>query len=246
MSKPTYSFTTEFPVGAAESDLFGRLKPSALQRFIQDTSTLHTIELRVTREELIEAAGAIWILMRIRFTLERPVLYGETLELTTWPVHSTGATFLREVEIKSNGKTVGNSSSLWVIADVSTHKILRPAAVFEKIGGFPTEDRHFAPPDKFSAPEILTSAEAYRVGYSDTDMNGHVNNVRYADFACNALRFDTMPDLYAKTLQISYLSECIPGEVLGFETGVSDSGLYARGSTDGKANFEALIETAKI
>ena len=48
--------------------------------------------------------------------------------------------------------------------------------------------------------------------YSDTDVNGHVNNTRYADFACDAVELDKLPpEQFLAEMQIGYLAECRPG-----------------------------------
>ena len=79
--------------------------------------------------------------------------------------------------------------------------------------------------------------------YSDTDVNGHVNNTRYADFACDAVELDRLPeDQFLTEMQIGYLAECRPGEVLDLEAGSIDSGCYVRGlDRNGKTRFETAM-----
>lgn len=49
--------------------------------------------------------------------------------------------------------------------------------------------------------------------YSDTDVNGHVNNTRYADFACDAVELDRLPEnQFLTEMQIGYLAECRRGD----------------------------------
>ena len=56
--------------------------------------------------------------------------------------------------------------------------------------------------------------------YSDTDVNGHVNNTRYADFACDAVELERLPEnRFLAEMQIGYLAECRPGEVLDIQVG---------------------------
>ena len=79
--------------------------------------------------------------------------------------------------------------------------------------------------------------------YSDTDINGHVNNTRYADFACDALDMDQLEQgHFLSTMQIGYLAECRPGDVLSIQTGEQEGGHYVCGlDREGKSRFEAEL-----
>ena len=79
--------------------------------------------------------------------------------------------------------------------------------------------------------------------YSDTDINGHVNNIRYADFACDAVGMESLPeDKFLASVQIGYLAECRPGDLLTVEVGESREGRYVRGLDEcGKSRFEAAL-----
>ena len=46
--------------------------------------------------------------------------------------------------------------------------------------------------------------------YSDTDINGHVNNTRYADFVCDALELENLSqDRFLSQMQIGYLPSAV-------------------------------------
>ena len=79
--------------------------------------------------------------------------------------------------------------------------------------------------------------------YSDTDMNGHVNNTRYADFACDAVGMECLSqDRYLAEMQIGYLAECRPGEVLTIQTsGLGDSRFVRGVDGAGKSRFESAL-----
>ena len=83
--------------------------------------------------------------------------------------------------------------------------------------------------------------------YSDTDINGHVNNIRYADFACDTLDMDRLEqDRFLSQMQIGYLAECRPGDLLTLETGEQEDGVYVRGTDqEGKPRFEAALGFAQ-
>ena len=83
--------------------------------------------------------------------------------------------------------------------------------------------------NKLRAPKDLKLLERRKMHYSDTDVNGHVNNTRYADFACDAVELDKLPpEQFLAEMQIGYLAECRPGEILDLEAGSIDSGCYVQ------------------
>ena len=84
--------------------------------------------------------------------------------------------------------------------------------------------------------------------YSDTDINGHVNNVKYADFACDALHLERMPrSRYIRELQIGYINQCHAGETIRVETAAEADRLYARGTgEDGSERFDCVLTLADL
>ena len=79
-------------------------------------------------------------------------------------------------------------------------------------------------------------------------MNGHVNNVRYADLTCDVLDLQTRgKGQYVSSLQLGYLKECKAGETLRLSTGQADGIWYVRGDgPDGVPRFDAALELSPI
>jgi acyl-ACP thioesterase len=101
---------------------------------------------------------------------------------------------------------------------------------------------------KLRCPEPLQEVEHRLMRYSDTDVNGHVNNTRYADFACDVAEMDKLqPDAFLSEMQIGYLAECRAGEVLAIQRGEQGDGTFVRGVDEsGKARFEAALFFGKV
>ena len=97
--------------------------------------------------------------------------------------------------------------------------------------------------NKLRAPKDLKLLERRKMHYSDTDVNGHVNNTRYADFACDAVELDRLPEnQFLTEMQIGYLAECRPGDLLTLQVGEQGEGRYVRGiDAGGNSRFEAAL-----
>ena len=87
---------------------------------------------------------------------------------------------------------MGEAVSAWVLADADTHQLFRLSGVEEfqgTDGGALCKDRTLS---GLRMPADMELAERRAIHYSDTDVNGHVNNVRYADFICDALHMERL------------------------------------------------------
>ena len=149
----------------------------------------------------------------------------------------------RDFDLFVKGERVGEAVSSWVLADLDTHKLFRLNNVEEFAGtdgGELCKDKRLT---GLRMPEGLTLAEHRTLHYSDADINGHVNNVRYADFACDALEMERLgPGRFLSSMQIGYLAECRPGEELLLWTKEQDGTHFVQGMDEGgKSRFEAAL-----
>lgn len=71
-----------YPVRVINTDLFGVCRPSSIMDFMQEAATEHTVRLGISSDDLARK-GAIWMLVRMRYTLFRPIRGGEVLRVKT-------------------------------------------------------------------------------------------------------------------------------------------------------------------
>lgn len=221
----------------------GQCKASALLNHLQNAATLAAENGGFSRETLVERYGAFWMLARSWYRLARPLRYEDSLSVRTWHRGAKGAIMYRDYDILANGQPVGESVSAWVLADVNSRKLMRLGSIVEFEGTDGGELCKTMTLAKLRQPGDLRDAERRPMRYSDCDMNGHVNNTRYADFACDAVGMERLSeDRYLAEMQLGYLAECRPGEVLTLQTsGLGDS-RFVRGVDDaGKARFESAL-----
>ena len=240
-------FTAKFSVGTRDTDNFGFCRPSSLQSFLQEAATLHTLSFGASREQLNDAIGVIWILMRIRIELSEPIHYPSSLSITTWTAPISGAGFIREFKIETEGREIGHASSFWVIADSHSHHIVRPSEALKIVDFSPVDSAKYTPAGKLHPIEPLTNCPTIHVKYSDLDINNHVNNARYGDFACDSIGFERMRGKFVSLLQINFNLECLPGQEIFISSGNRDWTYYVLGeSSEGKKHFEANVVLSSI
>lgn len=236
-----YEFKTK--VDTRDVDGRSQCRPSALLGYLQEAATVAAESRGFGREVLMERHGAFWMLARVWYRLERPLRWGEELTVQTWHRGGKGASMYRDFDLFVDGEPVGEAVSVWVLARLEDHKMLRLAQIPElegTDGGERNKDKVLA---KLRMPGGMQPAEHRLMHYSDTDINGHVNNTRYADFACDAIRADRLPQgAFIQSMQIGYSAECRPGEVISMLTAREEGECFVHGVDEtGKSRFDARL-----
>ena len=238
----SYRHTTM--IDSRDVDLRGQCRASALMGHMQEAATQAAETGGFGRQILMENHGGFWMLTRMWYRLERPLRWGEMLTIHTWHRGAKGVVSYRDYDLYVGDELVGEGVSAWVLANAQDHKLMRLNGVTEMEdthGGELCKDKTLS---KLKMPGELNGVEQRIMRYSDTDINGHVNNTRYADFACDALRMDKLSsERYLAEMQIGYLNECRAGEVLDILSGEYEDGrTYICGNDEeGKTRFEVSM-----
>ncbi len=236
-------FEDTYRVGARDTDPFNQCRPSSILNFLQEAATDAAAELHVSRDEIIANYNCFWMLARIWYRLDKPLYWDDKLTVRTWHRGGKGVSMYRDFDLYCNGEHIGEAVSVWVLADMDTHKLKKLTEVEEfklTTGGDLCKNIML---HRVRFPEKMTLTEKRLLHYSDCDVNVHVNNVRYADFACDAIRLDQAGEgKFVSSVQLSYLKECRAGETIDLFSGEKDGFLYVRGADSTEVDrFEAEI-----
>lgn len=232
-----------YRVDSRDLDLFGHCRPSAVLGLLQEAATEAACALHLSGPEVRERYNAFWMLARIRYELKRPLLWDEPVDIKTWHRGGKAAVMYREFDLSVNGELVGQALSAWVLAGMESHKLLHLAGVGEiedTSGGSLCRTDTLR---KLRLPGGLEAAEERKLHYSDTDVNGHVNNTRYADFLCDALELETIgAGKFVSGLQLCYLTECLAGETIRLRKGRDGGDWCVHGEgLDGEGRFDGIL-----
>ena len=221
-------------------------RPSSIMNFLQDAATRHARNLGIGRDELTAASKAIWMIVRLKYKLYRPLKADEFVTVKTWYRAPKGAYALRDFQMYVGQECVGEALSTWVIADMETHALLKAEDILK---GMDTPNCAISEETlgKIRMPKEMQEAGQRTIGYSETDINGHANNTRYADYACDAVHFENFAGRYLKEFQITYSSECLAGQTVYMLSEKEENVFYVRGvDKEGKSHFDIRMEVAEI
>jgi medium-chain acyl-[acyl-carrier-protein] hydrolase len=155
------------------------------------------------------AAGAVWILSRMRVHIMRMPAYRETVTVRTWHKGSVGFRAGRDFRIFCGGEQVAAATSQWLFFDLKRKRITKiPESVSgpyttEKEDVLGTDAIDFAVDKTFEPEESL--AIATREG--DYDPNGHVNNTAYLDYLDTLIKRTAVSAGQLGQVGIQYLKE---------------------------------------
>ncbi len=232
-----------YRVGARDTDPFNCCRPSSVLNFLQEAATQAAAELGVSRDEIVAKYNCFWMLVRMWYRLDKPLRWNDELTVKTWHRGGKSAAMYRDFDLYCNGEPVGEAVSTWVLADLTTHKLKRLSEISEfhvTTGGDLCKSIML---HRNRMPEQMAQVEQRPLRYSDCDVNGHVNNVRYADYACDAIHMEQEGEgKFVSSFHISYLKECLPGETISLSVGRQEDAWCVRGSDENGADrFETTI-----
>ena len=143
--------------------------------------------------------------------------------------------------VDGNGKTFGYARSIWAAIDVETR---RPTLLdIARLSAYVT-DRPcpIEKPGKIAAVENETEGVPYFIKYSDLDINGHLNSIKYMEHLLDLFDLDLFKTKDIKRFEIAYQSEGKYGMKLMLYKREADNGKYDMAiCNEGKAICRAAV-----
>lgn len=227
---------------SSHTDMFNRLRSSVLARLLQDAAIVHAEELGVGRHVGL-ARDALWVITRLAVEVERLPMWGETITLRTWPGETRHGLFPRYFEILSeNGDTLLKASTIWLLMHAEDRRMLDPKAIGMELSGENREGQLALPARRVPFPAEMTAESRRTVVYSETDVNGHMNNTRYLDWADDLLPVDFHRSHTLKKLWVEYRSEILCGQDTLLRYDLRDNVLCLIGTAEDKEAFKVRAE----
>ncbi len=230
----------KFFISSSDADRYQEAKLSSLFRFFQDAATEHA-ELLGIGKSLTLDAGLAWIISRMKVVMYRYPKYEETIIIKTYPGDNKFFIFPRYFVIESlNGEVLGRCSSLWAVMDLKTRKIS-----FDPFHKKELPSEHMK--DELDMPEKVkyyecSSIENRKVRYSETDLNGHLNNTKYIEYIVDAFSPDIYKNKRIVELIINFEKEISEDNTVNIQIDSNNELNYVFGSIEGLPSFTSQIK----
>ena len=236
----TYQFVAEpFHV-----DFTGRLTMGVLGNHLLNCAGFHASERGFGIAEINENHYT-WVLSRLAIELEDMPHQYEDFSIQTWIENVYRLFTDRNFELQDkNGKTIGYARSVWAMISMETRK---PADLISLHGnnlGQYVSDRE-CPIDKPGRIKVSVDApvEEYQTRYSDIDINGHVNSIKYIEHILDLFPMDTFKEKQVKRFEMAYVAESYYGDVLSFYLEEKNENEY---DIEVKKNNQEVVVRSKV
>lgn len=245
MSASEYS--TTFTVHFGYCDFENKMTPEYILKQLQQVSMEHTDREGVTTDFLY-AHNVAFLLAKIKVDIQNVPKGGQRVHAKTWAFAPQRAQYVRITSFyNENEELLLTAISRWVLIDIKQRHIIRQIPDFLDKPMFHVEGtaEDFRMP-RFSFEDII---DKVHVKYAMIDINRHVNNAVYANFAANC-----MPKLFFDKEQLScmeiyYIHEALLNDEIVLykkeETDNNEKIVYIHGALQDRPCFESKFTFIK-
>lgn len=219
----TYSFVAEpFHV-----DFTGRLTLGVLGNHLLNCAGFHATDRGFGIATLNED-NYTWVLSRLAIELEEMPYQYEKFTVQTW-VENVYRLFTDRnfALLDKDGKKIGYARSVWAMINLNTRK---PADLLALHGGS-IVDYVCDEPCPIGKPSRIKVASCEPAAtltakYSDIDINGHVNSIRYIEHILDLFPIEMYRAKRIRRFEMAYVAESYCGDELSFFMDDTDEDVY--------------------
>lgn len=238
-----HTYYCTYHVSSYDINPSGKARLTALANFLQETAYRHACTLKLGYHDLAKENIA-WVLSRMRIRVLKYPVWDEELTIETWP-HGIEKLFaLRDFRIfNSEGELLAEASINFLMVDTESHRPVRIPPDFIKIE-VRSDSVFDSMPGKINNDNSMRLSSVHDVRYSDLDIVGHVNNVKYIEWCSDALDPELLINKGVADFEINFMSEANAGDKVEiFLSEMTDNTVWLSGKNTGtqKECFRAKI-----
>lgn len=240
-----YCHSRNFTVNFPDVDAYDRLKPTGYLNFAQEVACSSADELGFGYQDLKPVHQGFLVVNTV-VECVRPLFWGETFTLQTWPLPPRHSFFERHYRFLKGEEELAKVASRWCLVDLNDFSLLS-ADKLAAHANCPYRDEKVIPVPAYRIPKLDESAEeAYRTTarYSLCDHYRHVNNARYADLFCDCFTMEEFASRQIRRFRITYGKQIREGEEIVFYKKEIDGEyvLEARVGGEVRAQFAIIFQ----
>ena len=238
-------YTREFFLTAGECTPQKAMPLPLLVSRLIEVASEHANIWGVGYAKLIELNQA-WVLSRVTVEMTDYPRVNENYTIRTWVEGYNRYFSQRNFEIvDAEGKTLGYARTIWLVIDSEKREMVDISNLGYVISNIYEKDCPIEPQSRLR-PVSEGRKEQHKYQYTDTDINCHVNSVRYVESLLNQWDLEHYEEYRVKRFEIAYIKECLGGkqyDIIVNEETPQDAKLEINNLVDGKpeANCRARI-----
>ena len=231
-------------------DMSSTLKPASFLNYTQEGANIHADTIGVGYDSMHITRKA-WVLARMHVIFHKLPKWKDNINIQSWHKGASGFQFFRDFVVfdKEGSEKLISATTSWLVIDIDTRRLSKYPELADNDEKCIKEDVIAEQPAKITMPKGVEPVHAmtHAVNYSDLDMIGHVNNVKYTEWAMNSIELDVVNNKHLKELVINFNNEVKAGDVVEIyrHSELAEDGslvYYVEGKVGDKSSFvEKLV-----
>lgn len=211
-------FEHKFEIGFRDVGKSNTLTNKGLIGFLEDIAGMHSNQVGFGLNN-IDNTGLTWVLLNWKIRIFTRPLYGESIYIKTWARNTIKFYTFRDFEVyNEKNELVAIATTKWVLMDARTMSLTK--ITDDIISKYDPESKCVfeGEPEinKLLIPDEYSNMTTYTIQRKDIDINRHVHNTYYLDFAYEVLpeeiyekdNFDNFEILYKKETKLGETIKC--------------------------------------
>lgn len=195
----------KYNIHTFDVDLNGKLFPTRLMLFMQNTAWKHAEDLGIGYSHLIKN-NLIWVLARIRVEMDEYPNWKDILTIKTFPTGCDKLFCYRDFLYFKNEIQIGKGTTAWFVINIDDRRPKRVSTYYNnQIKPLPSiyKDRI----GKLNFNFEIETVQQIKVDFKSIDVNGHANNAKYLEWIMDYFDSDFLTKHTLEKFEINYLSE---------------------------------------
>ena len=196
-------------VGYSNLDFQGKLKIVSILNFLQDAASEYASEMGVSGFDLARKNLA-WVIVRYQIEIKNSPVWREDIQIETWRTPLKNLYELRQFRMTgSNALEILTARAWWVMIKKKNNRPVRLSTYMPHrfLNDQAPED---APqPKALKLPEHADLDLPFKVRMHDLDLNGHVNNAIYLEWAVETVPQEILLSHRPENLEVIFQRESL-------------------------------------
>ena len=216
-------FSKKYEINYYDVDYKLECKLSSIVNFLCDIGNEQAESVGDTIENLAEKNSA-WVFYKYDIRMKKYPKYRDVISIETTPAGFNKFYAYRNYKITNlSGEIIGEAVALFFLIDIEKRRPKRISK--EQLKAYDSEDIANVSIEMEKIPnlESVNFDKLFRVRYSDIDSNGHVNNVKYIEWAIESVPLEIVKEYTLKRVKVVFEKEAKYGHNVKVEAQIINS-----------------------
>ena len=206
--------SSQFTVRASEIDYRGQATLPALVSYMHEAAWDNTVALGISLYDLLQH-DMTWVLQRMRVEMFRYPGHSEQVTVETWASGRERIFLHRDFRIYgAECELLGQATSVWLVMDMVKRQLVALPGFITDLEVVPTQEP--LPFAKGKLPQLQEAIHEQQmpVRWHDIDLNRHVTNTRYLQWALDTLPLEVLEQKQLREVDIIFRAEALLGDTV--------------------------------